>query len=153
MDLKETYFQTSEVRYHVMEGPQNGPPLVLLHGATGGWKDWQPVLPLLLPQWHVFAVDLRGHGLSGRSPNGVAGYHISAFANDTVSFLLDRVAEPAVLFGHSWGAVTCLIAASILGREKSDRLRAVVAEDPPVMIYRNAAEVAPYPTGRIISFI
>ena len=144
MDLVETYFQTGEIRLHVKEGPRNGPPLVLLHGATGSWKDWQPILPLLLPQWHLIIPDLRGHGLSSRSPNGIAGYHISAFASDAISLLLNMMAEPAVIFGHSWGAVTSLIAASTLGREKSNRLRAVVAEDPPVMIYRNAPEVAPY---------
>ncbi len=30
MDLSETYFHTGEVRLHVMEGPRNGPPLLLL---------------------------------------------------------------------------------------------------------------------------
>lgn len=144
MDLTETYFDTGEVRLHVMEGPHNGPPLVLLHGATGRWEDWQPLLPLLAPHWHIYAPDLRGHGLSGRAPDGVAGYHISAFVRDAVALLHGLVEEPAVLFGHSWGALTTLLVAGSEGRAVSRGLRAAVAEDPPVMVYRNALELAPY---------
>jgi pimeloyl-ACP methyl ester carboxylesterase len=144
MELSDSYFDTGEVRLHVMEGPRNGPPLVLLHGATGRGQDWQPILPQLLPRWHVYLVDMRGHGLSDRSPNGQAGYHISAFVRDTVALLQKRVNEPAVLFGHSWGALTALLTAAQIECHGLTCLQAVVAEDPPVMIYRDPPEMAPF---------
>ena len=144
MDLTESYFDTGEVRLHVMEGPHNGPPLVFLHGATSNWKGWQPMLPLLIPHWHVFMPDLRGHGLSGRSPNGVPGYHISTFVRDAVALLRGLVVEPAVLFAHSWGALTSLLTAGSMDCAALNCLRAVVAEDPPVGVYRNPPEMAPY---------
>ena len=139
MELSESTFDTGEVRLHVTEGPRNGPPLVFLHGATGSGKDWLPFAQHFESAWHIYLVDERGHGLSGRSPNGVEGYRLSAFARDAAALLTGLVQEPSVLFGHSWGALTSLLAAP-----KVENLRAVVAEDPPVLIYRNAPENKPY---------
>jgi pimeloyl-ACP methyl ester carboxylesterase len=144
MELSESYLDSGEVRLHVMEGPENGPPLVLLHGASGSWQDWQPMLPLLVPHWHVTLPDLRGHGLSEHAREGVDGYYISAFVRDTMALLRERVGKPAVLFGHSWGAVTSLLTAAQMEASGPGCLRAVVAEDPPVMIYRNPPELAPF---------
>ena len=64
--LSEKSFDTGELPLNYAEGPTSGPPLVLLHGLTGWWHAWEPCLPQLTPTWHVYAVDLRGHGQSGR---------------------------------------------------------------------------------------
>jgi pimeloyl-ACP methyl ester carboxylesterase len=137
MELTETYFHTGEVQLHVMVGPPNGPPLLLIHGATGSWKSWQPLLPFLLHHWQVFLPDLRGHGLSDRSPNGMEGYHISAFIRDTIALLDEMIVEPAVLFGHSWGALISLLTPRSMDRTALNCLRALVAEDPPVISFWN----------------
>ncbi len=47
---------------HYAEGPANGTALLLIHGQTGAWQDYQKVLPALSRHWHVFAVDCYGHG-------------------------------------------------------------------------------------------
>ncbi|WP_323182202.1 alpha/beta fold hydrolase [Kitasatospora purpeofusca] len=49
-------------------GPADGPPLVLLHALGERATDWDVVLPALAPQHRVHALDLRGHGDSGRPP-------------------------------------------------------------------------------------
>ena len=45
MELKESFFDTGEVRLHVLEGPRSGPPLVLLglvlRGGTIVFKNQQ----------------------------------------------------------------------------------------------------------------
>lgn len=39
-----------------------GTPLVLLHGLTGTWRVWEPVLPALAAEHDVLAPTLLGHG-------------------------------------------------------------------------------------------
>lgn len=139
MDLTENYFDTGEVRLHYMEGPRSGPPLVLLHGATSNWQSWMTVLPKLTESWHVFAVDQRGHGKSGWG-NGPGSYHLSNFAADALAFLRGCVQAPAVVYGHSWGAVVTLLCGSVA----QDWVTALVMEDPPIMVRRENKESKPY---------
>ena len=39
-----------------------GPALLLIHGQMGAWQDYAAVMPQLSQQWHVYAVDVYGHG-------------------------------------------------------------------------------------------
>jgi pimeloyl-ACP methyl ester carboxylesterase len=135
MDIQDKYFDAPGMRIHYLEGPRSGPPLVLLHGATGSTQTWDPVIAALCQRWHVYALDLRGHGLSGRAA-GPAGYHVAYFVADTVAFLHAVPESSAVLLGHSWGALTSLLC----GEPGADCLRALVAEDPPLMVRRENTE-------------
>jgi pimeloyl-ACP methyl ester carboxylesterase len=139
MDLKESYFDTGEVRLHVMEGPDSGPPLVLLHGIMGNWTAWAELIPQLAARWHVYALDLRGHGLSGR-PAALEGYHLSHHVHDTLAFLRGGVRQPALLLGHSYGAVISLLSAG----PAAEWLRGIVAEDPPLMLRRDSKDSDAY---------
>ncbi|MFY9662418.1 MAG: alpha/beta fold hydrolase, partial [Terriglobales bacterium] len=58
------------VRLNYAEGPAAGPPLVLLHGLGRRWQVFLPLIPALSMRWHIFAVDLRGHGKSSRVSRG-----------------------------------------------------------------------------------
>jgi pimeloyl-ACP methyl ester carboxylesterase len=111
----------SNVRINYVEGPANGPPLVLLHGLGRRWQVFLPLIPALSLRWHIFAPDLRGHGMSSRVARG---YHGPQYAEDIACLLRERVGAPAVLFGHSLGGmlgmwVAChnpeLVRALILG--------------------------------------
>jgi len=82
--LPEKFFDTGELTINYAEGGESGPPLVLLHGLTGRWQDFQPVIPQLTPKWHVYGCDLRGHGKSGR----IAGhYYLTDYLRDLIAFL------------------------------------------------------------------
>lgn len=132
--LAERSFDTGEVVLNYAEGPPSGPVLVLLHGLTGRWQGWQHMIPRLTPHWHVYAPDLRGHGGSGR----VAGrYHLVDYARDTVAFLRS-LPEPAVVMGHSLGALTALAAAAFPAG-----IRAAVLLDPPLYIRDTSIEATP----------
>jgi pimeloyl-ACP methyl ester carboxylesterase len=131
MEFQESFFDTGEVLLHYFEGPQAGPAMVLLHGATGSAMEWMNVIPHFAARWHVFAVDLRGHGLSGR-PKSREGYHISRNVKDILAFLLHKVRAPAVLVGHSYGAVISILTPM----HARDSVRAVVLEDPPLLLHR-----------------
>lgn len=109
---------------NVAVGPDHGPPLLLLHGVTRGWSDWSTLLGDLTLRWRVVAVDFRGHG---GSDSAAAGYCVADYVDDAVTVLRQVTAEPAVVMGHSLGAMVALHAAA----EAPDLVRAVVAEDPP----------------------
>jgi len=121
--FQESTFTAGDVTLNVAEGPANGPPLVLLHGVSRRWQDWVPLLPTLVARFHVYALDFRGHGASGRA----AQYHVIDYVRDAVA-LLDHIdGEPAIVYGHSLGAMVALA----VGAERADRVRAIVLEDPP----------------------
>jgi pimeloyl-ACP methyl ester carboxylesterase len=109
---------------NVAVGPESGPPLVLFHGVLRGWRDFAPLLPSLIVRWQVFAPDQRGHG---RSQHAAAKYRVVDYVRDAVALLRDHVPGPAVLYGHSLGAMVALAAAC----QQPDRVRALVLEDPP----------------------
>src|ERR1700720_3937693 len=46
-----------------------GPSLVIVHGGTGDRTRWTPLFPLFASRFTVSAMDRRGHGASGDSPN------------------------------------------------------------------------------------
>ncbi len=84
-----------------MQGPANGPAVVMLHGYSDSWFSFSRVMPLLPPEIRVVVPDLRGHGDSERP---LLGYRVTDFANDVVQ-LLDALEIPkAVLVGHSMGS-------------------------------------------------
>lgn len=126
--LEGTVEKTVDLGDHLLafsEGPQNGPPLVLVHGLTGRRDSFAPVLPDLLTGFHVFAIDQRGHGLSSDTPGH---YALSDYSSDLIGLLRTLFAEPAFVWGQSLGAGVTLDAAGVA----PDLFRAIVLEDPPL---------------------
>jgi pimeloyl-ACP methyl ester carboxylesterase len=122
--LKESSFDAGEVIINFAEGPDAGPPLILLHGLPSRWQEFLPLLPALCLQWHVYALDFRGQGKSGRVPGGYQAKH---YVDDVISFLQNQINEPAVIFGLSTGGAVAFWAAG----KCPERVRAVIAGDPP----------------------
>jgi pimeloyl-ACP methyl ester carboxylesterase len=110
---------------YVAEGAADGPPLVFLHGVMGRWQAWLPIMPAFADEWRVYALDHRGHGRSGHAPGH---YRIVDYGEDVVAFLRERVGRPAVLVGHSLGAIISIAVAP----EAPELVRAIVLEDPPI---------------------
>ncbi|MCS6993147.1 MAG: alpha/beta hydrolase [Anaerolineales bacterium] len=106
---------------NLAEGPNNGPLLLLLHGFTNRWQVFQPILPVVLPKWHVVTFDFRGHGRSGRARR----YSAAGFYQDAVAVLGHFAPEPVVLLGHSMGGSIALH----LAQNFPERVRAVVTGD------------------------
>jgi pimeloyl-ACP methyl ester carboxylesterase len=111
------------------EGSANGTPLVLLHGLGRRWQVFLPVIPALSLRWHIFAPDLRGHGKSSRVARG---YHGSQYSEDIACFLRERVAAPAVLFGHSLGGMLAMRLAS----HHPELVRALILGDNTIVTRR-----------------
>ncbi|MBO0776628.1 MAG: alpha/beta fold hydrolase, partial [Actinobacteria bacterium] len=87
------------------------PAVVLIHGWTGSVRVWAPVIRLLRGELRVIAYDQRGHG--GSDPPGAAGCGTGVLADDLEAVLAAALppGTPAVLAGHSMGAMAIMAAA------------------------------------------
>ena len=111
------------LRLNVAEGPRAGPPVWFFHGLGRRWQDFAPLLGSLAGLWHVRAVDHRGHGRSSHAPGC---YSVADYISDAAT-LVGNSRDPAVIVGHSLGALTALgVAARV-----PEAVRAVVLLDPP----------------------
>jgi pimeloyl-ACP methyl ester carboxylesterase len=128
--LREERFDTGAVALNYAVDTSDGPPLVLLHGVTSCWQGWLPVVPALAARRRLYAPDLRGHG---RSERVAGGYTIPDYAADIVAFLRGVVGAPAVVVGHSLGAVI----ATAVAAAAPELVAAVVLEDPPLAAFRH----------------
>ena len=107
-------------------GSEHGQPLVLLHGLSANATSWAPVIARTAPEWRSYAVDLRGHGRSARTPGH---YRLEDYVDDA-DRLLQVIGEPAVVVGHSLGSI---VAAS-LAQDRHPLVAAVFLEDPPLYL-------------------
>jgi pimeloyl-ACP methyl ester carboxylesterase len=123
--LIERTFDSGPVSINYAEEPGSGPLLLLLHGVTSRWQNWLNVMPVLSQRWHLVAADLRGHGRSGRIDNR---YGLMEYASDVIALIRHLDDGPAVLLGHSLGAMISIGVAS----EAPELVRGVVLEDPPL---------------------
>lgn len=84
-------------------GTDDKPALVLVHGGLDHARNWDGVARALRQDYHVYALDLRGHGNSGWAPGAM--YSIAEHILD-LSALLDIIGEfPVYLIGHSLGGM------------------------------------------------
>lgn len=104
-------------------GRTNGGALVFLHGVLRNGGCFAPLLPWLGARHRVHALDLRGHG---RSRAG-ARYRVVDYVPDVLRYLRTEVCGPAVLYGHSLGAMVSAAVAA----EEPRLVKAIVMEDPP----------------------
>ena len=123
MNLADRTFGGSPA-LHYVEGADNGPPLLLLHGLARAWQDYEPLLPALLPHWHVFALDHRGHGDSERTPGR---YLVTDYVEDVARFVTNKCRAGVTLYGHSLGAMVALAVAA----ELPEPIAGIILEDPP----------------------
>jgi len=131
--LCERRFHTGTVDVNYAEGPDSGPPFVVLHAGAGSWRIGQRFVEALVPAWHVYAPDFRGHGKSGH----VEGrYSSQDYVGDTVAFLAQLVGEPAILYGHSLGGGVAIM----LAEQHPELVRAVITGDAPLSIENHPTE-------------
>lgn len=123
--LDGNFYKTSDVSIHYAEGPENGPELVMLHGAGGRWQPFQSIFPFLLNIWHIYALDFRGHGKSSRVPGG---YRYENYTRDVIDFVREKIGKPVVVWGQSMGASIAIQ----LAATEPELVRALVVAEPTV---------------------
>lgn len=102
-------------------GTGGKPPLVLVHGGLDHARNWDWVARALRGDFHVYALDLRGHGNSAWAPGAM--YGIAEHVLDLAT-LIDVIGAKSVdLIGHSLGGIIVLHYAGIY----PDRVRKAVS--------------------------
>jgi pimeloyl-ACP methyl ester carboxylesterase len=102
----------------------SGPPVVLVHGALGDYRQWTRIVELLKTEHRVLAVSRRFHWPNPPpSPSDVYSYE--SHRDDLLGWLRpmpDRVH----LVGHSWGSGVALLAAL----SEPERIRTLTLIEP-----------------------
>lgn len=90
-----------EVRVHLWEyGPEDGEPVVFIHGYQSDGRIWSRNLARLGPRFHAIAIDLPGHGKSGKP---LTTYTIPFYSRFLGDFLGRLDLGPVTLVGLSLG--------------------------------------------------
>ena len=114
----------SEIRY-LDWGERGRPGLVFVHGGAAHAHWWSFIAPMFTRGWHAVALDLSGHGESGRREN----YNHTLWSEEVLAVAEDAgFPGPPVVVGHSLGGGITLELASAYG----DRLAGAVVVDTPV---------------------
>ena len=120
----------------VVDGPETGPPVVLLHGWPDSSRVWRHQVPVLAQAgFRVVAPDLRGFGESDR-PEGTKAYRAKALCGDVVGILDTLGIERSAVVGHDWGAALSWLLASAFAADRVERLAVLSAGHPEAV--RNA---------------
>lgn len=94
-------------------GLQNKPPLLFIHGlgdlATIGWLN---VIPNLEKNYHIYAIDLPGFGLSSHNYFAYSPEEYSKIINWFIQNVISTSTKKPILIGHSMGAAVSLYYAS-----------------------------------------
>jgi pimeloyl-ACP methyl ester carboxylesterase len=89
-----------------VDGPEDGPLVLLLHGLPRNSWEWHHQIPALAAMgFRVCAHDLRGF-CDGARPEGVESYHLDEYIGDSLA-IADQLAapgDPFHLMGTSIGA-------------------------------------------------
>lgn len=99
-----------------------GPTLLFVHGGVGDRTRWTPMFPLLSSRFTTCAMDRRGRGGSGDSPD----YSLLKEAEDVAAVVNARTGSVFV-FGHSYGAVAALEATFL-----TPRITKLMLYEPPL---------------------
>lgn len=106
-------------------GPDDGPPVLALHGLTGHGRRWRHIAETHLPRVRVIAPDLRGHGRSPWTPPWSFETHVT----DLLAVLdIHTDGGPVTVVGHSFGGAIALH----LAATAPERVRAMVLLDPAI---------------------
>jgi 2-hydroxy-6-oxonona-2,4-dienedioate hydrolase len=103
-EVKQSFYRAGSVRTRVLEAG-SGPPLILLHGAGGHAEAYSRNLVAHAMHFHVYAIDMIGHGFSDRPE---VAYQPDDFANHLRDFLDTIGAPSAILSGESLGAMVSI---------------------------------------------
>ena len=111
--------------HYLAWGEPGRPGIVLVHGGAAHAHWWSPIAPLLMGEYRVVALDMSGHGDSGRReayPRDLWAMEVMAVARH------GGLSGPPIVVGHSMGGFVTIVTAATHG----DELRGAIVLDSPV---------------------
>lgn len=123
--FSEKTYDTGEVRLNYIAGPDNGPALLLIPAQMGTWESYKKVLIPLSKKFHVYAMDIRGHGKSSWTPGH---YSWKIVGEDIRKFIENVIKQRVIISGNSSGGILALWCAANM----PEYVAGIVLEDAPV---------------------
>jgi len=127
--LNERFFKHGDVKLNYAEGPDNGPAFLLLPAYDNRWQCYSSIIPRLVANTHLYALDTRGRGRSDRTP---VSYDLRHSLDDTIGFIEEIMQEPCHIFGHSNGGWIGLW----LAAERPDLVKSLIVGDSGLDVSR-----------------
>lgn len=109
MNKKEFYVKDGSLHVTTFEikAPTHMVPIVLVHGSWGGEWMWDSYAEYLtLKGWKTYALDLRGHG---KSKGSVEGVKMEDYVSDISAVVEEQGLKNPIVIGHSMGGLVALM--------------------------------------------
>ena len=123
-----------------LSGPEDAPPVILMHGFPESHRTWRDLAPLLEDRLRLVMPDLRGFGESDR-PEDVADYATDTLIADIFALADALGIDRFALVGHDWGGAIAW-AAALRGNPRIERL-GIVNSPHPLIFQKSLIEDAP----------
>lgn len=94
-----------EMYYEEYGNPENK-PMIFLHGCRGDHTFYHNQIDSLKDRYHIYALDLRGHG---KTPRGTAPFTLDTLVEDLHDFMVEQGIDQATLCGFADGANVVLL--------------------------------------------
>jgi esterase len=122
--FEDKYIEVNGIRLHYLDWGSNGkPPFIMLHGISRIAHQFDHIAPVFRKDYHVMAIDMRGHGDSGWSPEGA--YLVEDYEKDLDAFIDKLNLRNLILLGNSTGGRVVQVYAGL----HPDRVSRLISED------------------------
>jgi pimeloyl-ACP methyl ester carboxylesterase len=152
-EVRETECEGTSIAYRAWGDPADR-NIVLVHGGAAHSRWWDHIAPLLARGWRVVAMDLSGHGDSGRRDR----YSLDIWAREVLAVVTDAgTAASTVVIGHSMGGLVTLRLATLAGAQIAGAvaidspIRDMAPEDRAARQHRAFGPLRVYPTPEAIT--
>jgi pimeloyl-ACP methyl ester carboxylesterase len=121
-----TFHASDNLTLHCLDyGGEGHTPVLMLHGGSAHAHWWDFVAPAFTDNFHVMALDQRGHGDSPWAHEWA--YGTRHYVADLLRIITEWEFGPPILVGHSMGGHNVLVYAAT----HNSTIRAMVAIDSP----------------------
>lgn len=120
----DQFITVNGLRLHYLDwGSADKPPFIMLHGISRVAHQFDHIAPYFQADYHVIAIDMRGHGDSAWSPAG--DYLVEDYARDLDAFVDKLDLRGLTLLGNSTGGRVVQVYAGL----HPDRVARLISED------------------------
>ena len=121
---QDRFITANGLRIHYLDwGSPDKPPFIMLHGIGRVAHSFDHIAPRFSTRYHVIAMDMRGHGDSGWSPEGA--YLVEDYVKDLEALVEQLNLRGLTLLGNSTGGRVVQVYAGL----HPDRMARLVVED------------------------
>lgn len=120
----DQYITVNGLRLHYLDwGSAAKPPFIMLHGISRVAHQFDHIAPRFQADYHVIAIEMRGHGDSAWSPTG--DYLVEDYVKDLEAFVDQLHLRNITLLGNSTGGRVVQVYAGL----HPDRVARLISED------------------------